>query len=252
MASTDDDTRGSFAQTGDTRPAPGAMNPAWGRSSRDLATDSPAGFGPDPIAGTDVDTFSDSDADTDGRDDSIRRERKRNPDIPPDARLGLRPTVPAAVVMDRPDYVVSRARTRMVTGLVAGLAAAALAMAVMYALFVTGILRAQSFSVTSRAWFGDRGAPQNLWSIAAYLAAGSLFGLLFALLIKRPTPAKGIVFGVLPGILIALFATAGPAAMAVLVLLNMIVWGFATGRLCSWWLRTPSTTGTTPTPEATV
>src|SRR5688500_12102689 len=84
-----DDTPRPPTSTGDTRPAAGAMNPAFGRTSRDLASDEPAGFGPDPIAGADArDTFSDPD--DPGRAERLGgKPRKFNPDIPPDARLGL-------------------------------------------------------------------------------------------------------------------------------------------------------------------
>src|SRR3954470_5876788 len=103
-----DDSRGAFTQTGDTRPAPGAMNPAWGRSGTDLASDSGPDAGPDAITPTDADTFSGSDTDPDAAGRMRDRERKRTPDIPPDERLGLRPTVPpaTALVTDHPTYPV--------------------------------------------------------------------------------------------------------------------------------------------------
>ena len=90
MAS-DDTSRSSITRTHDTRPAPGAMNAALGRTSEDLATDQPAGLGPDPILGTDIDQFSGET--TVGDDSEATTRRKFNPDIPPDERLGLRPTI---------------------------------------------------------------------------------------------------------------------------------------------------------------
>src|SRR6476661_729871 len=87
----DDDGRSSITQTHDQRPAPGAMNAALGRTSEDLATDSPAGFGPEPLAGDKSDQFSGDDLDNEGR--GAIRGPKRNPDIPPDERLGLHPTI---------------------------------------------------------------------------------------------------------------------------------------------------------------
>src|SRR3954471_9507750 len=95
-----DDSRGAFTQTGDTRPAPGAMNPAWGRSGTDLASDSGPGGGPDAITPTDADMFSGSDGDAADRAERLRgRGRKLNPDIPPDERMGLRPTIPPATAL---------------------------------------------------------------------------------------------------------------------------------------------------------
>ena len=96
-------TQGRFTQTGDVRPAPGAMNPALGRTSRDLATDQPAGFGPDPIAGTEQDTFSGDDTDTQGRDQPLPgRGHKPDPSLSPDERMGLKPTISGDAAPDTP------------------------------------------------------------------------------------------------------------------------------------------------------
>jgi hypothetical protein len=68
------------------------MNAALGRTSEDLATNSPASFGPEPAAPDLSELFS-------GDDDNVEytpstgRKRKRNPDISPDERFGLHPTV---------------------------------------------------------------------------------------------------------------------------------------------------------------
>jgi hypothetical protein len=95
-----DDERSSITQTHDQRPAPGAMNAALGRTSQDLATDSPAGFGPEPLAGDASDQFSGNDLNNAGQ--GAIRESKRNPDIPPDERLGLRPTIKGDAAPDVP------------------------------------------------------------------------------------------------------------------------------------------------------
>ena len=91
-------------RTGDVRPGIGAEKSAFGRTKEDLATDQPAGFGPDPLAAADdADTFSGDDGDTEGRDGALpKRPRKFNPDIPPDERLGLRPTVSGDAAPDTP------------------------------------------------------------------------------------------------------------------------------------------------------
>jgi hypothetical protein len=95
-----DDGRSSITQTHDQRPAPGAMNPALGRTSEDLATDSPAGLGPEPLAGDESDQFSGDDLDNEGQ--GTTRGPKRNPDISPDERLGLRPTIKGDAAPDTP------------------------------------------------------------------------------------------------------------------------------------------------------
>ena len=97
---TNDNDRSSITQTHDQRPAPGAMNAAFGRTSEDLATDSPAGFGPDPLAGDESDQFSGDDLDNEGQ--TAIRSPKRNPDIPPDERLGLHPTIKGDAAPDVP------------------------------------------------------------------------------------------------------------------------------------------------------
>lgn len=93
--------RSSITQTGDHRPAPGAANVGFGRTSEDLATNSPATFGPDPLAPDRSDLFSGDDADNDDQ-APVRTARKRNSDIPPDERLGLRPTIRGDAAPDTP------------------------------------------------------------------------------------------------------------------------------------------------------
>jgi hypothetical protein len=238
-----DNSRSSITQTGDTRPAPGAMNPALGRTSRDLAADEP-----EPIAGTDVDTFSDSDRDTADRGERVGdRERKFNPDIPPDERMGLRPTVAGDVVPDHPAYPVTGVLTRMGVGFVAGLAAAGIVVGITYLLMLARVLPDPSFYYTSQAWFGDRGTGMtHLFGALATIIGGGLWGLLFGLIVRRPTPAKGILFGVLPAACTFLVAPMGSRPLIAALILNVFVYGFLLGRLASWWLRPPSTTDTTP------
>jgi hypothetical protein len=100
MAS-DETVRGAFTQTNDTRPAPGAMNAALGRTGRDLAANDGAGLGPDPMAATDEDTFSGNGGDRTDGDGAVTR-RRTNPDISPDERMGLRPTIKSDAAPDVP------------------------------------------------------------------------------------------------------------------------------------------------------
>jgi hypothetical protein len=92
--------RSSITQTHDRRPAPGAASVEFGRTSEDLATNSLATFGPDPLAGDASEQFSSDDLDNEGQ--GPIRERKRNPAIPPDERLGLRPTIKGDAAPDTP------------------------------------------------------------------------------------------------------------------------------------------------------
>ena len=94
------DERSSITQTQDQRPAPGAASVGFGRTSEDLATNSPATFGPDPLAGDESDQLSGDDLNNDGQ--GAIRPPKRNPDIPPDERLGLHPTIKGDAAPDVP------------------------------------------------------------------------------------------------------------------------------------------------------
>jgi hypothetical protein len=253
MAATDDgNTSPLSGQTGDTRPAAGAMNPALGRTSRDLAADQPAGFGPDPLAGADArDTFSDPD--DPGRAERLGgKSRKFSPDIPPDARLGLAPTVAGDAVPDHPAVPVEEPRTRAATGFVAGLIGSAVVVTLAYLLTLAGALTSPGFVTTARAWLGQHGALDHVLGVLGGLVSGGCWGALLGLLVPRPNIGKGMLFGFLP----ALFAVAVVAplagqgffmggrfgAMVFPLLFHVIVWGAVAGHLCDRWLSPPSTT----------
>jgi hypothetical protein len=159
----------------------------------------------------------------------------------------LRPTVAGDAVPDHAAYPVSRAPTRIVTGFVAGVVAAAAVVAVTYLLMLTRVLPAPSFFYTSQGWLGDRGAGMtHALGVFGSLLAGGLWGALFGLIVRKPTPAKGILFGLLPAAVTFLLAPMGSRPLIAALVLNVFVYGFLLGRLASWWLRPPSTTDTTP------
>jgi hypothetical protein len=95
MSTNRDDARGAFTQTGDTGAAAGAMNIGFGRTSSNLASDTGPETDADVIAGIHAELFSGDDLQKDSAaaDAPPMRTRKRNPDISPDARLGLRPAI---------------------------------------------------------------------------------------------------------------------------------------------------------------
>jgi hypothetical protein len=252
-----DDTSSLSGQTGDARPAPGAMNAALGRRSTDLASDQSPGFGPDPIAGVDDrDTFSDADAGGgNDRAEPLRADgaRKFNPDIPPDARMGLSPTIVADPVPDHPVHpVVADPRTRAATGFLAGAAAAAVLAAVAYVLALAGGPgSAPSFVAASRVWLGTHGGLDHALGTLGFLVAGGLWGALFALVITRPNVGTGMLFGIVPTVF--LWLVVAPLAGAGLfmggtlggillpLLANTLIWGGVLGYLCDRWLSPPST-----------
>jgi hypothetical protein len=114
---------GYAAGTGPTASSVGGLNPALGRSSRDLASDSgPAAASQEmwSTPDTDADTRAgtdrtgrargeDFDTDPDHRErpgPSLPRQdgRKNNPDLDPDTRLGLRPAAAGVVAPKLPFY----------------------------------------------------------------------------------------------------------------------------------------------------
>ena len=82
---------------------------------------------------------------------------------------------------------------------------------------------------------GVHGVLDHCVAIAASLIAGVLWGVLFGLLFKRPTAAKGMLFGLLPTLLFwfvvapltgqAPFAPGHRAGLLLPLLFNSIIWG---------------------------
>ena len=103
---------GYAAGAGPANSSVGGSNPAFGRSSRDLASDSGPAAAPEGLwSSTPVSrTPSDHTAVPDER-----RQRKTNPDVDPDTRLGLRPATARVVAPDLSTYPVSGTRTRVAT-----------------------------------------------------------------------------------------------------------------------------------------
>src|SRR5437762_1294882 len=84
-----------------------ARSPALGRSSRDLASDTGPGAASEEMFTTpDVDTQTTTGTGRDrttGEEPSLR-DRKTNPDVDPDTRLGLRPATAGMVAPRLPAY----------------------------------------------------------------------------------------------------------------------------------------------------
>ncbi|CAA9412024.1 MAG: hypothetical protein AVDCRST_MAG64-2421 [uncultured Phycisphaerae bacterium] len=240
-------------------PAAGGLNAAWGRTSADLATDQPAGHAaaglrsdPDLLAGSDDVTggLGGTKIDPDAGGDIRRgRHRELHPEVDPDTRLGLRPTVSADRLPDQPADAPIDPRTRAATGAVAGLAGAAVVAALMYALFWSGQLAAPTFLAAERTLLGTRGWLDHAFAVLGFLAAGGIWGWLFGLLVPRPTLLAGVAFGLLPALfhwlVIApligdgLFNRGTAAGVALPLLFNALVWGGIVGHLCHRWLRPP-------------
>ena len=247
--------------TGDRPVAPGQYDDSLGRTSRDLASDSPPAGAPhgmvtDPYA--DNETFSDPDAAAGGP--PLPGGKPRRPDLDPDTRLGLAPVVPRDAAPDVPAYPENDAVTRMATGAVAGAMASGALIVLLYVLFWTGVIPLPPFVATERAVFGVHGVLDHCAAIAAALIAGGLWGVLFGLLFKRPAAVKGMLFGLLPTLLFwfvvapltgqPLFAAGHRAGLLLPLLFNTIIWGGILGALCGHWLRPPFTTDVAPAAAA--
>ena len=241
--------------------APDAIKGTFGRSSRDLAADEPAGFGPEPHAGADEsDTFAGATAKVDpdaGGDAPLHtRSRKFDPTVDPDTRVNLRPTTGGDAAPVHPAYDESDAGTRAATGAVAGLIAAAIALALAYALYGAGLIAAPTFLVAAEHWTGLRGAGGHVLGALRALAAGALWGALFGLFVRRPTFARGLLFGLLSALLLwvviapslgrPLFLGWTAEGIGLPLLFNVFIWGGIAGTLAGRWLRPPYSADLTP------
>ena len=245
---------GYAAGTGPGTSSAGGLNPALGRSSRDLASDSGPGAAPHGMLttpGTDTETFS-GDAPTRGGGD----RRKTNPDVDPDTRLGLRPTTRRMVTPDLPTYPVSGTKTRTATGAVVGAGAAGAVTVLAYALAWAGAMLPPPSLALAKSSVGPGGfGPYAIGALAAVLA-GAAWGAVFGLLVRRPTILKGMVFGFLPALVQwlvlspllgeALFFRGTRAGLFLPVLFNVLLWGGAVGHYCGRWLRPPYTGAVDP------
>jgi hypothetical protein len=230
-----------------------ARTPALGRSSRDLAADTGPGGAPPgmydaPDVDTDAPTGTGTGTPTDA--DHARRDKKTNPEVDPDTRLGLRPTTAGTVAPALPVYPASGPRTRMAAGGLAGLIGAAVAAAVWYALFWAGVApQPPSLAVVREVVAG--GFVPVVLGLVASVAAGGVWGMLFGLLVRKPTVLKGMAFGVLPALLQWLVLpplTGAPAAAGIVLplLFSVFVWGTLTGYTAGRWLRPPYSAAVDP------
>jgi hypothetical protein len=245
------------------------MNPAFGRSSRDLASDSGPAAAPQGLwstPGTDTETTAgtgqtaDPDATPDRR-GGLRAGKKTNPDVDPDTRLGLRPATRGMVAPQLPTYPVSEPGTRVATGALAGLIGAAAVVVVAYGLHAAGAVAAPSSLSTAVKVMnrpGGGGALGYVAGIFGALMAGAIWGLLFGLLVRRPTILKGMVFGILPALFQWLvlspllgqglfFSRSGlGSGIGLPLLFNVLIFGSLIGYYCGRWLRPPYTGAVDP------
>ena len=234
-----------------------ARSPALGRSSRDLASDTGPGAAPQELFTTpDADSETTTGSARERTPDADRRDRKTNPDVDPDTRLGLRPATAGMVAPGQPAYPESGPRTRAATGAVAGLIGGAVAAAAWYAVHWAGVAAPPPSLATARAVLGMGGVGGTVVGVVASLVTAAAWGALFGLLVRKPTVLKGMLFGVLPALVQWLvlaplarqpmFFGGTAAAIGLSVLFCVFVWGGLTGYHCGRWLRPPYSAAVDP------
>ena len=236
-----------------------ARSPALGRSSRDLASDTGPGAAAEGLfttPDTDTETTTGTGRDRTTGDDALRRDRKANPDVDPDTRLGLRPATSGMIAPRQPAYPETGPGTRVATGAVAGLIASAVAAGTWYAIHWAGVAPAPPSLAAVNAGTGLGGAAAAALGLVAAVAAGGAWGALFGLAVKRPSMLAGMLFGLLPALFQWLvlaplsrqpvFFGATALGIALPVLFCVLVWGGITGYYCGRWLRPPYSAAVDP------
>jgi hypothetical protein len=234
-----------------------ARSPALGRSSRDLASDSGPGAAPErSFTAPDTDTETLTGPGRDSEAGALRRDKKVNPNVDPDARLGLRPATSGMVAPEQPAYPATGPRTRAATGAVAGLIGGTVAAVVWYAAYWAGSAGSPPSLATARAAFGLNGVAANALGLLGSVAAGAVWGAVFGLVVKKPTILKGMIAGVLPALVQwlvlaplsrqPLFFGATGAGIGLPILFCVFVWGGLSGYYCCRWLRPPYSAAVDP------
>ena len=238
-------------------------SPAFGRSSRDIASDAGPGAAAEATFTTpDTDTETTSGTGKEGEVDhkALRPDpvkvRRRLSKTDPDERLGLRPAISGIVAPRHPVYPATGRRSRGVTAGVAGVIAAAAAAAVSYGLYWSGLVGMPASQQVARTWLKLGTGVDVLVGIVGALLAGALGGMLFGLAFKRPTLLAGMAWGVVATIVqwvILAPATGRPVfygltspGIALPLLINMLIWGTLLGYLCGRWLRPPYSAAVDP------
>src|SRR3954462_2430133 len=218
-----------------------SRSPALGPSSRDLASDTGPGAASEnsyTTPDTDTQTTTGTGRDrTTGNEPSLR-DRKTNPDVDPDTRLGLRPTTGGLVAPQLPAYPKSGPGTRAATGALAGLIGGAIATGVWYALFGTGVSPLPPSLAVARSLAGP-GSGSTTMGILGSVIAAAVWGAMFGLVVRKPTVLKGMAFGLLPALFQWLVLArvshqpylfgATAAGMGLPLLFCVFVWGGLTG-----------------------
>lgn len=229
-----------------------ARSPALGRSSRDLVSDTGPGAAAEGLfttPDTDTETTTGTGRDRTTGDEGIRRDRKTNPDVDPDTRLGLRPATAGMVAPRQPAYPESGPRTRMATGATAGLIGSAVAAATWYAIHWAGVASAPPSLLMVNAAMGLTGIAAVALGLLASIVAGGVWGGMYGLAVNRPSILTGMLFGILPAlfqwVVLAplsrqpLFFGGTAVGIGLPILFCVLVWGGLTGYFAGRWLRPP-------------
>jgi hypothetical protein len=123
---------------------------------------------------------------------------------------------------------------RLKFGFIAGCLGAVILVVVMYILMVVGMGN-PGFVQMYRSTFGTHPPTDHLIAALLFIISGGIWGIVFALLVKRPTVFKGFLFGLLPTLWLWLVVNAvlqkplfnGFTVPGILMplIFNMLIWG---------------------------
>ena len=233
-----------------------ARSPALGRSSRDFVADTgPGAAAPGLFSAPDAETMPRAGDDPEA-DRCTGRDRKTNPNVDPDTRLGLRPMTRGMVAPQLSPYPESGPGTRAATGAVAGLIGVAVAMPLWYLAYRGWVAPPPPPVAAARAWFNAGTTGEIVFGVVASAVAGAALGALFGLVVRKPTILKGMIFGLVPALVQwlvvgpltgqGLFLGGTAAGIGLPLLFDVLLWGAITGYFCGRWLRPPYSAAVDP------
>ncbi|MEO6916451.1 MAG: DUF6789 family protein [Chitinophagaceae bacterium] len=129
------------------------------------------------------------------------------------------------------------------TGFIAGCIGAIILGIIMYIMKAAGLGEPGFIGMYRGMTHSDSPSDPLIAGLLFVIAGGGIWGILFALLVKNPTPLKGLLFGLLPTLWLWTGVNAmlskpmfnGFEVMGIIMPLvfNMLIWGSFVGWYCS-------------------
>ena len=128
--------------------------------------------------------------------------------------------------------------SKLLRGFIAGAIGAFILVIIMYILKAMGMGEPGFVSMYTAA-FGEGGATDEYAAALIFIVSGGIWGLIYALLVKRPTVVNGFLFGFLPTLWLWIAVNAfigkplfnGFEAKGIIMplIFNMVIWGSFVG-----------------------